>query len=264
MIKNVDHYALTYQTYGSGPEVLLAFHGYGQDHRVFEKFAAAQNNRYTVYSFDLLLHGENPGFSSDQTITVAAWQSSVYKFLEGRNVTNFSLVGYSLGARFALTLVPAMAPQINELILIAPDGIKSSRWYQLASGTWLGNNLLRYTVVRPRPFLWTLRKTHQLKLIEKSVLKFVEVHMNTRSERLKVYQRWGAFRRVQPDLRRVKEECNTHQIKITIFLGEYDAVVKRAAITNFHKALDNSNLHILPCGHAALVDKVSEHYAARH
>ena len=250
---------LTFQTYGTGAEALLAFHGYGQDHRVYENFGTVLQNRYTIYSFDLFLHGERPT-SVNLTITVAHWQQSISRFLDSHGIADFSLVGYSLGARFALTLVEAMAPRINQLILIAPDGIKSSRWYQLASGTRPGNLLLRHTVVRPRPFLWALRKAYQLKVIEKSVVKFVESHMNTRADRFWVYRRWVTFRHIQPNLRRVKWQCNAHRIEVTIFLGEYDAVVKKKAIASFHKLLINSSLHLLPCGHAALIEKVTDYY----
>ncbi len=242
----------------------MAFHGYGQDHRVYEGFGAVLGYRYTVYSFDLFLHGERPEKLVSQTITAAHWQQSITRFLDSHGIDNFSLVGYSLGARFALTLVETMASRIKQLILIAPDGIKSSRWYQLASGTWLGNRLLRYTVVRPHPLFWVLRKAYQLKVVEKSVVKFVESHMNTRADRYWVHQRWVTFRRIQPSLRRVKRECNAHQVRVIIFLGKYDSVVKRKRISAFHKSLKYSMLHYLPSGHATLISKVADYYANGH
>lgn len=263
MAKKINLPELVFQTYGSGPNVLLAFHGYGQDRSVFEGFATVLKNRYTVYSFDLFLHGESLEWPPDRVITVAGWQQRVGNFLSDHDITSFSLAGYSLGGRFALTLVEAMAPRIEQIILIAPDGIKSSRWYQLASGTRLGNCLLRYTVIRPRPFFWVLARAYQLKLIEKSVLKFVEAHMNTRAKRFRVYTRWTAFRRIQPNLRRVTRACNTHQIKVTIFLGEYDEVVKRKAIKKFCESLNYRYLHFISCGHAALISEVFRYYENR-
>ena len=260
MAKNEFYSELAFQTYGTGAEVLLAFHGYGQDHRVYEGLGAALQYRYTVYSFDLFLHGERPEKLVNQTITVAHWQQSISRFLDSHGIADFSLVGYSLGARFALTLVEPLAPRIKQLILIAPDGIKSSQWYQLASGTRLGNHLLRHTVVRPRPFFWALRKAYQLKVVEKSVVKFVESHMNTRADRFWVYRRWVTFRHIQPNLRRVKWQCNAHRIEVTIFLGEYDSVVKKKAIASFHKTLNNSKLNYLPCGHATLIERVADYY----
>ncbi len=259
MAEKNNYPALDFHTYGSGSEAMLAFHGYGQDHRVYEGFAAALENRYTVYSFNLFLHGDSE-VSSRQIVTLEYWHRCISKFLDSHDIADFSLVGYSLGARFALTLVEVMAPRIKQLILIAPDGIKSSQWYQLASGTWLGNYLLRHTVVRPHPFFWLLRKAHQLQMINKSVVKFVESHMNTRADRFWVYRRWVAFRHIQPNLSRVKRQCNSHRIEVTIFLGEYDSVVKKKAISSFHKSLNNSRLHYLPCGHAALIEKVTDYY----
>ena len=260
MAQKIKSSELAFQTYGTGVEALLAFHGYGQDHRVYENFGTVLQNRYTVYSFDLFLHGERPETSINQIITLEHWQQSIKEFLDTHGVVDFSLIGYSLGARFALTLVETMAPRIKQLILIAPDGIKSSRWYQLASGTRLGNHLLRYTVVRPYPFFWALRKAYQLKVTEKSVVKFVESHMNTRADRFWVYRRWVTFRHIQPNLQKVKRRCNAHRIEVTIFLGEHDTVVKKKAVTAFHKNLNNSKLHHLPCGHAALIERVTDYY----
>jgi pimeloyl-ACP methyl ester carboxylesterase len=170
------------------------------------------------------------------------------------------MVGYSLGARFALTLVESLGTQIDSIILIAPDGIKSSRWYQWASGTWLGNRLLRHTVVRSRLFFRILNQAYRLKIIERSVLKFVEAHMDTRTKRLEVYRRWTALRRIQPNRRRVRQACNTYQISSTFFLGKYDAVVKSRAIVKFHKSLNVSTMNILPCGHANLISEVISYY----
>ena len=260
MARKIKSSELAFRAYGTGAEALLAFHGYGQDHRVYENFGTVLQNRYTIYSFDLFLHGERSETSVNRKITVAHWQQSISRFLESHGIADFSLVGYSLGARFALTLVEPLAPRIKQLILIAPDGIKSSRWYQLASGTILGNYLLRHTVIRPRPFFWILRQAHQLQLINKSVVKFVESHMNTRADRFWVYRRWVAFRHIQPNLSRVKQQCNTYRIEVTIFIGEYDSVVKKKAISSFHKSLNNSRLHYLPCGHAALIEKVTNYY----
>ena len=75
-----------------------------------------------------------------------------------------------------------------------------------------------------------------------------------------VYRRWVTFRHIQPNLRRVKWQCNAHRIEVTIFLGEYDAVVKKKAIASFHKTLNNSKLYYLPCGHAALIERVADYY----
>ncbi|MGB3851138.1 MAG: alpha/beta hydrolase [Tunicatimonas sp.] len=251
---------LSFNTYGSGSEALLAFHGYGQNGSVYKRLAAALKNKYTIYSFDLYFHGKSPGWPSGQAVTVAQWQQSVSSVLAQYNIDRFSMVSYSLGARFALTLVETLGPRIDSMILIAPDGIKSSRWYQWASGTWLGNRLLRHTVVRPRPFFRILNQAYRLGIIEKSVLKFVKAHMDTRTKRLKVYTRWTAFRRVQPNRRRVRQACNAHQITASFFLGKYDAVVKSRAIVKFHKSLNVSTLIILPCGHANLIREVICYY----
>lgn len=218
-------------------------------------------HRYTLYCFDLFLHGQSSSPSEKAPLTVRQWCEIVRHFLDTHTITDFSLMGYSMGGRFALTLVECFAERIRRVILMAPDGIRSSSWYQFASATVVGNYLLRMTVAYPRPFFMALHWAHRWGWVQKSILKFVEGYMNTREKRWLVYRRWTALRHITPDLSTVIQQVNAQNISVEIYLGQYDKIVKEKQVVELHKKLINSQLHHLSCGHNHLINKVAQHFS---
>ncbi len=219
----------------------------------------ALGNRYTIYSFDLFLHGQSSHLSEENPLTVHQWCEIVRHFLDEQHITRFSLMGYSMGGRFVLTLVVCFAERIRQIILVAPDGIRSSSWYQFASATVVGNHLLRITVLQPRLFFATLHWAYRRGWVQRSVLRFVESHMNTRGKRWLVYRRWTALRNISPNLAAVIEQANSQSVRVTIYVGTYDKIVNAKQVVALHKKLNNSQLYDLPCGHNKLIDEAARH-----
>ena len=50
--------------FGKGDDVLLAFHGYGQDSSWFEHLEELLGDKYTILAFDLAFHGSQKNFES--------------------------------------------------------------------------------------------------------------------------------------------------------------------------------------------------------
>ena len=64
---------LHYHKLGSGPHVLLAFHGIGQEGiSCFGTFEKHLGSYYTIYAFDLFFHGKSNA-SDEQLITKESW-----------------------------------------------------------------------------------------------------------------------------------------------------------------------------------------------
>ena len=62
-------------------------------------------------------------------------------------VQNFSLAGFSLGGKFALATLEAFPEKTKGIILLAPDGIKTSFWYSLATyPAFFSKNFQKYGV----------------------------------------------------------------------------------------------------------------------
>ncbi len=68
-----------------------------------------------------------------------------------------SLLGFSMGGRAALSLMPVIAQQMEKMLLIAPDGLKLNFWYWLATQNKLGNQFFKYIMQHPGPMFNVLK-----------------------------------------------------------------------------------------------------------
>src|SRR5688500_16753590 len=123
------HYAKT----GNGDKHLLVFHGFGQDMNVFEFLANSLSRHYTFYVFDLYFHGKSYWANGEQTLTKGEWKEIMKIFFSQNQIGNFSVAAFSLGGKFALATLESFPDKTKEIFLIAPDGIKTSFWYNLAT-----------------------------------------------------------------------------------------------------------------------------------
>ena len=244
---------ITYQKFGTGPATVLAFHGFGQSSTNFEPFGTIAGEKYTLFAIDLLLHG-NSRYSGNQLLTGTDWQRIITDFLVSQNIGRFSLMGFSLGGRFALATVEAFADRLDQLILIAPDGITRSFWYQLATGSVLGRNLFQY-VLRHLPFLTAFgHALTRLGLLHRTAMRFVEVSLSTPEQRELVYQSWTQFRLIRPDLDKIANVLIAKEIQVRFFTGAFDRIVPGSYILPLTKRLRQYELTILKTGHNHLIE----------
>lgn len=255
------HLAMLHLTcFGSGPRALLAFHGIGQDGSCFASFAELSiSDEYTVYAVDLPFHGQTPWpFDATQPISKANWKSMIIRLLQENSIERFSVAGFSMGGKFALVTAELFPNRIDELWLLAPDGITVSPWYWLATHTAAGRWLYRLFVVRIRllsrigkPLVW-------LKLIDRSLLRFAESTLATREARLRVYRSWVTFRHIIPALTVLADSVNHHNVTTRIFLGAFDRVLPARYILPLTDRLHRYELAVLKTGHSRLVESVGK------
>lgn len=241
-----------------GPVPLLAFHGIGQDHRVFEPLARALEGRYAVYAFDLFFHGAHPPAVTDDALTKTAYQQHIQDFLHQYRLERFAVVGFSMGGRFALSTAEAFASQLDELILLAPDGITISPWYRLATHTRPGRWLFRY-LLKHMPLLHRFGQFFiAIGLINRSVLKFAESTLATAEQRKQVYDSWVYFRKLQFDHRVLSALLNQHPLRIRFFAGYFDQVLPVSFLEPLTRGLQAYELTVLKTGHNRLIEKVAK------
>ncbi|GAB3922857.1 alpha/beta fold hydrolase [Larkinella terrae] len=241
-----------------GPIPLLAFHGIGQDHRAFEPLAAALEGRYAVYAFDLFFHGAQPAKVADDVLTKQAFREIMQEFLSQHRIERFSVIGFSMGGRFALAVAEAFSQRVDELVLLAPDGITVSPWYRMATSTGLGRQLFRY-LLKHMPLLHRLGQFFlSVGLLNRSALKFAENTLSTEQQRESVYNSWVYFRELQFDHRKVSELFHQHPIRIRFFVGHFDQILPVSFLTPLTRRLQAYELTVLKTGHNRLIEKVAK------
>jgi pimeloyl-ACP methyl ester carboxylesterase len=249
---------LHYSIYGHGEKVLLMFHGFGHTHKDMRPIEKALVSQYKIYNFDLFFHGFSEWNNGDQPLTPEYWQKILSVFLEENQIENFSLLGFSLGAKIALATLEMFPNRTESLYLIAPDGIKTNFWYQIATAPIM-RNLFRQTIMRPHLFFKCIKLLGTFKLLDRSTIRFCSIQMNSREKRRRLYYTWTTLKKMSPNLPSILEYVNQNKTPITLFAGSYDRVIPLKHIANFAKKISHAHLEIMKVGHNNLLEHVASY-----
>lgn len=247
-----------YTQFGTGDKAIIAFHGFGQTSLVFEPIAEALGENFTIYSFDLPFHGKTIWKEEEQALEKKAWKEIIKGFIIEKNLDSFSIIGFSIGGKFALVTLELFPEKIEKLILIAPDGIKANFWYSLATYPYVSRAYFKSLIHQPGLFFKAISIMSKISLMDKTILKFVALQMNTVQKRKQVYFSWIVFRDLKFDLKKIGHLINNHGIDVSLYLGEFDRLITVAQMRRFLGYLETCNLRILKTGHNSLLVKVAE------
>ncbi len=254
---------LHYEWYGEGDKTLLAFHGFGQSGVVMQPIAAALDGRYRTCLIDIFYHGKSYWHEGLGPVTKKHWKMIIRQFLEHEEITRFSIAAFSMGGKFQLATVECMPDRVEHLFLIAPDGIKTSKWYSLASYPLLFRNYFRSMIVRPWRFFSLMRFFRSVGILDKGLAKFAETQMDTRKKRRRVYYTWVMFRWLRFDKRKVAGRINRKRITTDIFIGRYDRIITAEGMKKLTNHLNSYELHVLDSGHNQLIQATARHLSAK-
>ncbi len=248
---------LHYEKVGVGQDVVLAFHGIGQTGRSFLTFAQKYASQYTFYLFDLPFHGQS-GALAQTKLDVEDWKKWIDFFLKNENITSFSVIGYSMGGKFALITTNEFVGKIEEVWLLAPDGITESKWYLMATRYKFMWRIFSFFVmnVAGRKKIVALFQT--LGLVSKSTVRFVESTLATEQQRKQVYDSWIGFSEMGLSMKELSKKIDERKIKLKIFLGQRDAILPIGFIKPLIEKANNCELVILNTGHHKLIQEVLE------
>ncbi len=250
---------LNYSINGNGKTPLLAFHGFGQSKEVYLPFSELLGDEYTVYAFDIYYHGNSEWKDRNQALEKQDWEVILKSFLEKHQIEKFAVVGYSMGGKFALASLELFPRKIKEFLLIAPDGIKTSFWYSLATYPNSFRRFFRAMIVKPKYFYQILTFTKKMGLVDKSLLKFANTQMNTREKRRRVYLTWVVFRHLKFDLKLIAFLINQNKIPMMMFTGKYDKIITSDNMMDLLKHVKEYEHVILEAGHNTLIAHTAKH-----
>lgn len=253
-IYRFDNHVIHYCQYGKGKKVLLAFHGFGQNGAAMAPIANSLENEYTTYSMDIFYHGKSHWGNPSEKLSKDYWCKFLMHFLEDLSIDRFSMVAFSMGGKFALSIIEKMNDRIDHVYFIAPDGIQTQMWYNLATYPIVFQNYFKSMIVKPQRFQRIVNTTKRLGLIEKGILKFAYSQMNSVKKRRRVYYSWVIFKDLTFDLPKIAKIINDNGIVVDMFLGVYDKIITEEGMNKLLSRLTHHNLHLLECGHNNLID----------
>lgn len=238
----------------------LAFHGIGQDASAFAPFGdqlagRRMDDTHTLYSLNLPYHG--PAADWPLEITKTYWQRLLTDFLATHQIDRFSVIGFSMGGRFALVTAELFADRLDGLMLLAPDGVTEDPWFRLGTSTAPGRALLRFVLNHTPVFHRLGQGLVGLKLLNPALLRFAEATMRTPGQRTQLYRSWVGFRTLTVDVPELARTLTAQGVATYLILGQFDAVLSRAHMQPLLRVMPACRLLVLPTGHNSLVRRAA-------
>lgn len=165
----------------------------------------------------------------------------------------FSLLGFSMGGRIALHLAQLLADKVERLILLAPDGLSFNFWRWIGSETWIGSNLLHYTIHQPGWLKWLINKAENWHVIHRSLADFVRYYIFDEEHRKTLYRRWISMRKFKPVHRKLKRLIRKNQIPVRMLFGAFDRVIPYQGGERFKQGIEEFvTVEVVQAGHNLL------------
>ena len=242
---------------GTGHKLLLCLHGYGESQDSFHFLQKYLPGHYHLLAIDLPFHGktewnDGPEFTSADLVAIL----DAIRAERSIHIPGFTVMGFSMGGRMALGLVEELPGHIEKLVLLAPDGLKVNFWYWLATQTYFGNWLFRFTMKNPQWFFLLLASGHKIGLVNASIYKFIHHYLHDTNLRRLLYDRWTCMRRIKPNLSSIKQIIREKNIPVRLLYGRYDRVILFKRGEKFRKGIESfCTLKVIEAGHQVLAEK---------
>ncbi len=236
-------YRLFAETFGQGPEPLIAFHGFGQHAGIWRVFEDVLSDKYTVYAFEHFHHGRSsypPNKRKSAPFSPDTWRALMDSFLAQQGIDTFSLMGYSLGGKTALQTLEMFPERVNRLVLPAPDGVIESGWYRFVSRNPAGEFLYKSFINKPEVLFGVMKGMAKLGVVSEKEYKFATGQLDSEEKRKLVYYTWRSYALLRPHLGAIKQTINRRRIPAHILTGKHDTVLNprigQAFIEGLHAA----------------------------
>jgi pimeloyl-ACP methyl ester carboxylesterase len=244
-----------YHVAGRGKQLLFCFHGFGESANHFLFLEKELREEFTLIAIDLPFHGKTIWKESGQLqpSLLCKWIDQIAKEF---NADKFSLLGYSMGGRIALSVTELMTHRINQIVLCAPDGLKENFWYRLATQTSAGNKLFKVTMKNPGWFVGMTNVGRRLGLLKAHSVKFVQYYLGDKQKRMQLYQIWTSLASFRPDLINLRSLLAKHGIRTKLIFGKYDRIIHYKYGERFRKSIEGGcEIILLEAGHQFMNEK---------
>jgi len=227
----LEQYQLSYKLYKGGERYLFLFHGFGQTSDVFDSFIPSVLPEYTVISIDLFFHGESTIHDMHQNfISIDTWNVIFDELLKKHSISFFSMLSFSIGARFIVSLFEQKCNMIDRIVLIAPDGFGNTFWFSVATATSINRFIFRYSLANPASIRFFVNLFYFLRLIDGVTKRFLEKTISTDEQRQKIYNTWVYLRKLKLPAIDFIKQINSCTALIMCLVGKDDQLVAKQKI----------------------------------
>jgi pimeloyl-ACP methyl ester carboxylesterase len=187
---------------------------------------------------------------------VAAYVEEWFK-IHGRQ--RFSVMGYSIGANIALILVELFADMIDEVILMAPDGLSVYKGFNFLTHQPVGRYFFRQATKSKWLAPALLKNLKKVRFIDDSLFQIAYNEIDTEQKRQDVYYTLNLIRLLKPDTSKIAELINRNEIKCRLIFGKADNLFTRSAAEPFISLLNAPEVHEVELGHWLVIKELDEY-----
>lgn len=258
-MSNFFHYKKSrfhYVRYGDGEFPLIAFHGFGQNEKMFSPVKESFGRKYTVYSFDFVYHGKTE-WKEDVTCTKTETTAMLKAFMQEHSFEKISLIGFSMGGRIVMSLIADIAPVLNEVFLLSPDGISERVYYRNVLANKFGDAAFRQMLKHPEILINATQIFSKIGLTKKYVADYVKNYLGEERRRKRIYNIWLSMQTFRTNLSRVRIAAEKNHLKVYLLWGKHDKVLPVEYAHRFKKAVPQCELILLDGGHFIVNEKLN-------
>lgn len=252
---------ISYHSWGKGKEVLILFHGFGDRAALFDVLETSLGQHYKAFAISFPYHGHTEwkeGFFTKTDIV-----NFIKIILEKEKASSFSILGYSMGGKITMNMVEVFADQINKVILLAPDGIKTHPLYDIHGLPLWFIRLFKFLLKRPKTFFKLNKVIYKWGFLSKFLYDFTKNHFSTTPQRERFFNVSESIHDFKPDLNKLKMILNQKNIPLEMFLGERDEVILPESGEILKEGLKNCQVTFLPKGHLLVDEDLNKVFNSR-
>ena len=243
---------LEYAVYNPGQKRgILCFHGFGLGPEMY-KDIAAKNRDLTFVCMELLGHGRSQIYSKSDPSK--DYFTLTNRLIQSFNFEQLSLSGFSLGARYALSMWQYYGNSIDEVFLIAPAGLTPDPWFNSATGSGLQKRLFKVFMTNKSVLKFVAFGAEKIGLISTKKSDVAIKFIQNDALRRKVYEAWvwaSYFTIPAASIRSLVTQTST---RVTILLAQNDAFIDEQKIKKFVDTLPGIRLIKKPISHNAMAE----------
>lgn len=255
-ILNVEKGEIHYHRFGKGNQLLIALHGFADESSLFLKLEKSLSPFFVVYALDLPYHGKTKW--TESYFTSEDVEGIVAAVLENEGVERFSYMGYSMGGRIVQKMLSTQINHIDQLFLIAPDGLKTKWMFNVNLFPGWFKVLLKNLLHQPRWFIGMIRKLHQWGIISRFIHNFAYYHIHTQERRDRIFQIWRSIGFFKVNPRKVKTLLRKYPVIVNMYFGTRDEVIPPEAAKLLSNGMANIKVHLIEEGHLLIDEKLDD------
>ncbi|MBI1191798.1 MAG: alpha/beta fold hydrolase [Bacteroidetes bacterium] len=234
--------------YGSGPLILLAFHGFSQSASYFAPLAKPLEGIAQVWALELPGHhktnwpGERPCTTHDLLNLIQAIKART-------NQGPLAVLGFSMGGRYAFALGQTAGAELHSLHLAAPEGL-SPNWAQIISTeTGIGRWIIKRQIDHPGIITGPVKAMERMGILNKKMADFARANIANRTLRVQLRESWIAMSGLKPDHAQLAASASEHHFPVHLYAGKRDPLISLPHARKLANSIPGAALHEFEKGH---------------